>query len=135
MLWLLLTTVLATYADDAARREGIVAQTIALPRERSPADFAASLVEAEKLVPWNRDDAMPETIGPTGIGYRARHAGDGHEVVVYYDARRDGKDHVCRITRPRGGVSDAHYRAVRWCYASFGVLLPEQPASPIAQNR
>ncbi|MET0240774.1 MAG: hypothetical protein ABW184_12850 [Sphingobium sp.] len=119
--------VIATFNDPHAVAEGIVAEQIARPA-RVPADiYAAELVKAEGLTSWSVED-------PTGsppdapLAWKARHAADGREVTVYFAP--SGKS-VCRIRRPRGGLSDAHHAAVRWCAASLGIALPATPSPPV----
>ena len=118
--------VIAAFDDPAAQREGIVAEQIRRPATISAEAFATKLVEAEGLTSWSPQDPTRSTPGAQ-LTWRARHAGDGREVVVYFSP---GKQTVCRIRRKRGGLSDAHWRTIRWCAASLGITLPVERASP-----
>lgn len=133
--WLIVIAAQAL-SDPAVAAEGIGAELIARPAGESGPAAAARLVEAEGLTPWN--PAVPTTkFDPrTGVGYRARHAGDGREVVVYFAvaAPADRPARLCRIRRQRGGISAAHYRAIRWCFAGLGMTLPARPAPPVRQE-
>lgn len=121
--------VVATFASSATSPDGMVAEQIKRPATVSPEAFANDLVEAEGLTSWSATDPISSPPGAT-LGYRSRHAGNGHEVVVYYSLAAET---VCRIRRTRGGLSDAHQAAIRWCAALLGVTLPK-PALPAGKN-
>ena len=123
---LMTLNVLATF--EAGRSEdGMVAERIEVPARTAPEAFAAALVVAEGLTSWSAQD--PTSSGPgSTLHWKARHAADGREVTVYYEASQRS---VCRIRRPHGGMAPRHYQAVRWCAALLGVRLPERPADPV----
>jgi len=122
--------VTAAFADPANNREGLVAEQIRRPETISSEAFADELVEAEKLTSWSSQD--PTTSAPgERLAWRARHGASGREVVVYFSP---DKQTVCRIRRRRGGTSDPHYRAVRWCAASLGITLSAERAPPARAN-
>ncbi|MEG3089365.1 hypothetical protein [Sphingomonas sp. PB4P5] len=120
--------VVASFTPPAANPDGMVAEQIKKPANVSPEAFADKLVEAEGLTSWRAMEPINSPRGAT-LAYRSRQAGNGREVVVYYSPAAET---VCRIRRERGGLSDAHQAAIRWCAASLGVTLPK-PA-PSARN-
>lgn len=118
--------VLATF-DAGPSEDGMVAERIEVPAETAPEAFAAELVAAEGLTSWSAQDPTSSRPGST-LHWKARHAADGREVTVYYEASQSS---VCRIRRPHGGMSPGHYQAVRWCAEVLGLRLPERPAAPV----
>ena len=124
--------IVATFSDREALREQVAAEQIDVPAQSTPERAAQDLVEAEGLKSWGPSDPVRSQPG-AALKWRARHAGDGREVVVYFAPDRQI---LCRIRRPRGGLSDAHQRAVRWCAASLGITLPpRQPPVAIGARR
>jgi hypothetical protein len=123
--------VIAKFDDSAAAREGIIAEQIMRQATIKAEAFADALVEAENLTSWSSQD--PTSSYPSSrFKWRARHAADGREVVVYF---APDKRSVCRIRRQRGGLSEAHWRAIRWCAASLGITLPAGRQPPVQADR
>jgi hypothetical protein len=119
--------VAATFSHSAAQREGIVAEQIMLPKTISAMTFADELVAAEGLTSWSPQDPTSSLPGEP-LQWRARHASNGREVTVYF---APDKQSVCRVRRPRGGLSDGHWQAIRWCAASLGIVLPFKRQPPV----
>ena len=114
-------------------REGIEAEVVGLPPALDAADFAARVVDAEHLTSWNNGPMTEgEATGP--LSYKAMTAGDGRSVVVYYSRDLGSPRAVCRLRIKQSGFSDARFRALRWCALQVGVLLPDEPAPPVARR-
>ena len=119
--------VIATFNTILPNPDKMVAQQIKKPADISSENFAAQLVEAEGLISWNPQDSVGSRPGAI-LPFKARHAANGREVVVYFshNART-----VCKISRERGGFSSIHQKAIRWCATSLGISLPAK-RSPVA---
>ncbi len=115
-------------------REGIEAQVIGLPPALDAGAFAAQVVEAEHLTSWN-NGPMTEAEATGSLSYRALTAGDGRSVAVYYSQDPESPRAVCRLRTRQTGLSDARYRALRWCVGQLGVLIPDKPAPPVETRR
>ena len=61
----------------------MVAEQIEKPASIPPEEFAAKLVEAEGLTSWSPQDPTSSSPGER-LPYKARHAANGREVVVYF---------------------------------------------------
>ena len=112
--------VIATFDTALPNPDKMVAEQIEKPADISSETFAPQLVEAEGLTSWNPQNPVvsrPDAI----LSFKARHAANGREVVVYFT--HNAKT-VCKISRERGGFSKLHQKAIRWCATSLGVLLP-----------
>lgn len=127
--------VVTTFRDADATRLGIVAELIERPAGSDGPTYAQTLVEEEGLTSWNPSEPTATSRPGSPLAYRARTATDGREVLVYYSAAPDGSAKVCRMRGRSMGMSDARYRALRWCAASLGVTLPEKPPAPVAPDR
>ena len=112
--------VIATFNITASNPDAMLAEQIEKPANLSSEEFASKLVEAEGLTSWSPQDATSSRPGEI-LQYRARHAANGREVVVYFSPTVGS---VCRIRRERGGLSDIHQKAIRWCATSLGISLP-----------
>jgi len=112
--------VVATFNTTLPNPDKMIAEQIEEPASISPEEFAVKLVEAEGLISWSPQD--PTSSSPAGkLSYKTRHAANGREIVVYFSpAART----VCKIRRERGGLSDIHQKAIRWCATSLGISLP-----------
>lgn len=115
-------------------KEGLGAEVISLPPTVEAADFAAQVVESEHLKSWD-DSPMTEGVATGPLSYKALTSGDGRSVVVYYSSDPGGPRAVCRLRVRQSGFSDARFRALRWCALQVGVLLPDEPAPPVAQRK
>ena len=124
--------VVATFRDADATRLGIVAELIEKPTDSDGPSYAQTLLEAEGLTSWNPSEPTVTSRPEAPLAYSARTAGDGREVLVYYSAAPSGPARVCQMRGKSMGMSDARYRALRWCAASLGVTLPEKPPAPVA---
>ncbi|MGH6966815.1 MAG: hypothetical protein ACREE0_20235 [Phenylobacterium sp.] len=115
--------------------EGIEAQAIGLPPASDAAEFAGQVVEAEHLTSWN-NGPMTEAEAIGSLSYKSLNAADGRTVIVYYSRDPSGPRAVCRLrVKQPNGLSDARFRALRWCALQVGVLLPDQPAAPVETRR
>lgn len=114
--------VIATFNATLPNPDKMVAEQIEKPVNISPEKFATKLVEAEGLTSWSPQDSTSSSPGAR-LSYRARHAANGREVVVYFSPTART---LCKIRRERGGLSDIHQNAIRWCAASLGISLPAQ---------
>lgn len=112
--------VLATFSTTLPNSDKMVAEQIEKPAHISSENFAAQLVEAEGLTSWNPQDPVGSRPGAI-LPFKARHAADGREVVVYFSPAAQT---VCKISRERGGFSNIHQKAIRWCATSLGISLP-----------
>lgn len=122
--------VVATYRVPGPNAERLAAEQVKRPKGVAADAYAAQLVKAEGLKSWGPMD--PVSSAPSAaLPYKARHAGDGREVVVYYTPAARA---VCRVRRSRGGLSDAHQAAIRWCAAALGVTLPARPAPIVGSD-
>jgi hypothetical protein len=122
--------VVATFSITITNPDGTVAEQIKKSDDVTPEAFADKLVAAEGLTSWSLVDPVSSAPGAT-LAYKGRHAGNGREVIVYYSPAAKT---VCRIRRQRGGLSDAHQAAVRWCAASLGITLPAKPSPAAGRN-
>jgi hypothetical protein len=120
--------VIATFNTTLANPDKMVAEQIEKPADILLENFAAQLVEAEGLASWSTQDPVGSRPGAI-LPFKARHAANGREVVVYfsYNART-----VCKVSRARGGFSNVHQEAIRWCATSLGISLPAKhpPVAP-----
>lgn len=124
--------VIVKYDHQRAGREDLRVDLIERPAGASVEDFVAELIEAEGLKSWSAQD--PTSSGPgSSVTWRARHAADGTEIVVYFvpSEALDRPGKVCRIRRSRGGASVRHWQALRWCHAAFGITLPAERPPPL----
>ena len=126
--------VLRTLDGPDLVKEGIEAEVIGLPPTLDAADFAAQVVDAEHLAAWN-NGPMTEGEATAQLRYRAITAGDGRNVAVYYSSDPAGPRAVCRLRTTQTGLSEARYRALRWCALQVGVLIPDEPAPPVGRRR
>lgn len=97
-----------------------VTELVERPRGMTDEAFAQQLIDASGLRNW---DGKPLSFpaGPDSMGGKAVLA-RGAQVTVYYfpsASRKVGR--VCRISRPRGGMTTAWQQAQDWCLASFGL--------------
>lgn len=123
--------VVATFHHTNAGREGLIAEQIERPPSSTPDIFAEALVEAEGLTSWSAMD-VTRSQPDRPLQWRAQHAGNGKEVIVYFAS---AQSLVCRIKRDRGGASEAHWQAIRWCAAALGAPLPDKRVPPIIESR
>jgi hypothetical protein len=114
--------VVATFSTTLPNPDKMVAEQIEKPAGMSPEEYAAKVVEAEGLTSWSPQDPTGSSPGER-LPYRARHAANGREVVVYFSPTART---VCKIRREHGGLSDIHQKAIRWCAESLGISLPAQ---------
>lgn len=112
--------VIATFNTTLPNPGKMVAETIEASADMSREEFAAQLVEAEGLISWSPQDPVNSSPGAK-LQFRARHAANGREFVVYFSPAAQT---VCRIRREQGGWSEIHQKAIRWCATSLGVTLP-----------
>lgn len=112
--------VIATFNTTLPNPDKMVAEQIETPADIPPEKFAAQLVEAEGLISWSPQDAVNSSPGAR-LQFKARHAANGREVVVYFSPAAQT---VCKIRREHGGWSEIHQNAIRWCATSLGVSLP-----------
>ena len=120
--------VIATFNAALPNPDKVVAEQIEKPADLSSESFAAQLVESEGLTSWNPQDPVGSRPGAI-LPFKARHAANGHEVVVYFSPAAQT---VCKISRERGGFSHIHQKAIRWCATSLGISLPAKrpPVAP-----
>lgn len=116
------------------RDAGIDAQVIRRPNAMSVDAFAEKVVHAEQLKAWDGNPMVENKI-PGPLGYKSLTQSDGRSVVVYYSRGANGPKVVCRLrTKGATGLSDARYRALRWCAGQVGVELPTSAAPPVGPS-
>jgi hypothetical protein len=119
---------------SSARRFGTdndqstIAEVVERPAGITDEGFARSLIKASGLRPWNgKLTESPASAGHMGV--KAVHSGSGPEVTVYFVAGDSSKvGRVCRISRKRGGMTEAWTSAQDWCASIFG--LPRLKREP-----
>ena len=137
-MWLLLLSALlqdtapplAVLDHPEAALENIRGDISKVPPGVTDQVYAAELAAAEGLKSWSGKPEEETGTGP--MRYRAVHAGDGRQVVVYYAAGPAGRGTVCRLRSERGGMSEGWWQSWRWCARHFGITPPDRPGSPIA---
>jgi hypothetical protein len=122
--------ILATFGGRELERSGIQADLLALPVGLSEAEFADRLIADSGLVGVNGSGST--TYGDAVVQIRSLFTPDGRTIAIYFapDGRHGHK--VCRIRARTSGANAAHYRALRWCTAAFGVSMPATPPPPVA---
>jgi hypothetical protein len=123
--------VIGSQGYEMDRDQATIAELIERPRGLTNEEFAEKLIDASGLRPWNGKH-MSFPAAPGRMGGKAITSRSGPEVTVYFvpsDVRTVGR--VCRISRKRGGMTDAFVKAQDWCASSLGLPTPLKRESPV----